>query len=119
MVWNISKLYSLGYGKKIVDYSKGQINTLRETFLFNTNLQIQEQVAEIRRYFRMVEDDEKIVGLREDIRRSTEAAVENGTKSASDLLLDVNKESMARKQLIMHQIEMMKALYELKTIKNS
>ena len=119
LVWNISKLYSLGYGKKIVDYSKGQINTLRETFLFNTNLQIQEQVAEIRRYFRMVEDDEKIVGLREDIRRSTEAAVENGTKSASDLLLDVNKESMARKQLIMHQIEMMKALYELKTIKNS
>lgn len=59
LVWNISQLYSLGYGKKIVNYSKEQINTVRETFLFNTDLQVQEQVAEIRRYFRTVEDDEK------------------------------------------------------------
>ena len=119
MSWDIGALYTRKDEKRQLDAQKRKIESDRETFLFNTNLQIQEQVAEIRRYFRMVEDDEKIVGLREDIRRSTEAAVENGTKSASDLLLDVNKESMARKQLIMHQIEMMKALYELKTIKNS
>ena len=72
MVWNISKLYSLGYGKKIVGYSKEQVNTVRETFLFNTNLQVQEQVAEIRRYFKTVEDDERIVELRENIRRYQE-----------------------------------------------
>lgn len=119
LVWNISQLYSLGYGKKIVNYSKEQINTVRETFLFNTDLQVQEQVAEIRRYFRTVEDDEKIVELREGLRRSTEAGVENGTKNASDLVSEINKENAARKQLIMHQIEMMKAIYELKTIKNS
>ena len=119
LVWNISQLYSLGYGKKIVNYSKEQINTVRETFLFNTDLQVQEQVAEIRRYFRTVEDDEKIVELREGIRRSTEAGVDNGTKNASDLVSEINKENAARKQLIMHQIEMMKAIYELKTIKNS
>jgi len=119
MVWNISKLYSLGYGKKIVGYSKEQVNTVRETFLFNTNLQVQEQVAEIRRYFKTVEDDERIVELRENIRKSTEAAVENGTKNASDLVSEINKENMARRQLIMHQVEMMKAIYELKTIKNS
>ena len=63
LVWNISQLYSLGYGKKIVNYSKEQVNTVRETFLFNTNLQVQEQVAEIRRYFKTVEDDERIVEL--------------------------------------------------------
>lgn len=119
MVWNISQLYSLGYGKKIVGYSKEQVNSVRETFLFNANLQVQEQVAEIRRYFRTVEDDERIVALRENIRKSTEAGVENGTKNTSDLVSEINKENAARKQLIMHQIEMMKALYELKTIKNS
>lgn len=119
LVWNISKLYSLGYGKKIVDYSKGQINTVREAFLFNTNLQAEEQISEIRRYFSIVDDDEKIVRLRENIRRSTEAAVENGAKNVSDLVTEINKENVARKQLIMHQIEMMKAIYELKTIKNS
>ena len=45
--------------------------------------------------------------------------MENGTKNASDLVSEINKENAARKQLIMHQIEMMKAMYELKTIKNS
>lgn len=119
LVWNISQLYSLGYGKKIVGYSKEQVNSVRETFLFNTNLQVQEQVAEIRRYFKTVEDDERIVELREKIRESTAAGVENGTKNASDLVSEINKENAARKQLIMHQIEMMKAMYELKTIKNS
>ena len=116
---NISQLYSLGYGKKIVGYSKEQVNSVRETFLFNTNLQVQEQVAEIRRYFKTVEDDERIVELREKIRESTAAGVENGTKNASDLVSEINKENAARKQLIMHQIEMMKAMYGLKTIKNS
>ena len=119
LVWNISQLYSLGYGKKIVGYSKEQVNSVRETFLFNTNLQVQEQVAEIQRYFKTVEDDERIVELREKIRESTAAGVENGTKNASDLVSEINKENAARKQLIMHQIEMMKAMYELKTIKNS
>ena len=119
LVWNISKLYSLGYGKKIVNYSKNQIETVRQTFLFNTNLQVEEQVAEIRRYFKTVEDDERIVELRENIRKSTEAAVENGTKNASDLISEINKENAARRQLVMHQVEMMKAIYELKTIKNS
>lgn len=119
LVWNISQLYSLGYGKKIVNYSKEQVNSVRETFLFNTNLQVQEQVAEIQRYFKTVEDDERIVELREKIRESTAAGVENGTKNASDLVSEINKENAARKQLIMHQIEMMKAMYELKTIKNS
>lgn len=92
---------------------------MRETFLFNTDLQVQEQIAEIRRYFKTVEDDEKIVALRENIRKSTEAGVENGTKNASDLVSEINKENAARKQLIMHRIEMMKAMYGLKTIKNS
>ena len=104
LVWNISQLYSLGYGKKIVNYSKEQVNSVRETFLFNTNLQVQEQVAEIQRYFKTVEDDERIVELREKIRESTAAGVENGTKNASDLVSEINKENAARKQLIMHQI---------------
>ena len=76
-------------------------------------------MAEIRRYFKTVEEDERIVELRENIRKATEAAVENGTKNATDLVTEINKENVARRQLIMHQVEMMKAIYELKTIKNS
>lgn len=118
LVWDISRLYSLGYGKKIVDYSKAQVDVAEQTFLFNTNLQSQEQISEVRRYLKAIEDDRKIVSLRENIRRSVSAGVENGTKNASDLIGEMNKETLARRQLLMHEIEMMKSLYELKTIRN-
>ncbi len=116
--WNISKLYGAGYGKKIINYSKGQIDAAQESFLFNTSLRAEEKTAEVRRYIQVLEDDSKIVSLRENIRKSTEAAVENGTKNASDLVSQINQETAAKQQLLLHEIEMMKSLYELKNIKN-
>lgn len=116
--WNISKLYGAGYGKKIVDYSKGQVDAAQESFLFNTSLQAEEQAAEVRRFISVLEDDRRIVTLRENIRKSTEAAVENGTKNASDLISQINQETAAKQQLLLHEIELMKSLYELKNIKN-
>lgn len=118
LVWNISRLYSLGYGKKIVNYSKAQVDVAEQTFIFNANLQSQEQISEVRRFIKAIEDDRKIVSLRESIRESVSAGVENGTKNASDLIGEINKESLAKRQLVMHEIEMMKSLYELKTIRN-
>lgn len=119
LVWNISELYSLGYGKKIISYSKSQINTVRETFLFNTGMLSDEKITQIRKYFKIIEDDDRIVKLREQILESTRGEVENGTLSASDLIREINKTELARMEKIMHEIELMKSLYELKTIKNN
>ncbi len=116
--WNISKLYGAGYGKKITDASKGQIDAAQEAFLFNTSLQAEEQAAEVQRFIRMLEDDRKIVALRENIRIATEAAVENGTKNASDLISQINLETASKQTLLLHEIELYKNLYELKNIKN-
>lgn len=119
MVWNISKLYSLGYGKKIVNYSKAQIDVAERTFRFNTEIEADGKIAEIRRFMSALEDDDRIVELREKLRKSVEAEVENGTKNASDLLDEMNRETLAKKQRTMHEIELMKSVYELKTIKNN
>lgn len=119
LVWNISKLYSLGYGKKIVNYSKAQIDVAERTFRFNTEIEADGKIAEIRRFMSALEDDDRIVELREKLRKSVEAEVENGTKNASDLLDEMNRETLAKKQRTMHEIELMKSVYELKTIKNN
>ncbi len=116
--WNISRLYGAGYGKKIITYSKGQVDAARESFLFNTSIQTEEQAAEVRRFIRVLEDDRRIVTLRENIRKTTEAGVENGTKNASDLISQINQETAAKQQLLLHEVEMLKSLYELKNIKN-
>ena len=119
LTWNISELYSLGYGKNIIASSKEQIETVRETFLYNTSLQSQEMIATINRYFRIMEDDDELIRLREKIRKSAEVAVENGAMSASELVRIRNQEELAKQDKILHEIELMKSLYGLKTIKNN
>lgn len=116
--WNISELYSISYGKKAVKYNKQQVEAVRETFLYNNMLQANEKVSEVRRYISVVNDDSEIVKLMEKIRKSVETGVENGTKNATDLIHSISKEDVAKKQLILHKIELMKSLYELKNIKN-
>lgn len=117
--WNISELYSLGYGKKVVKFSKQQIESVKETFLFNTSLQSEEQISEVRRLIELLKEDEKIYALRTKIRKSAEVEVENGTMNASDLIREINREDISKKQMILHEIELMKAIYQLKHIRNN
>lgn len=117
--WNISELYYLSQGKHVISSSKTQIENGRQTFLFNTNLQSEQQVAEIQRYLKIMNDDDMVISLREKVRKATEVGVINGTKSTSDLITEVNREQIARQEKIVHEMELIKAIYELKTIRNS
>ena len=65
-----------------------------------------------------MEEDDQIIAMRENIRRSAEAKVENGTMSTLDMMREVNAEQNARQQKATHKVELLKALYELKTITN-
>lgn len=116
--WNLSELYSLNFGKKVIESSIHQVETGRQTFLFNANLQSEQQIAEIRKYVRIMEDDESVIRLREKIRQAAEVEVLNGTMSAADLITEINKEEISKQQKIVHEIELIKSIYELKTIKN-
>jgi len=117
--WNISELYYLSLGKHVISSSKTQIDNGRQTFLFNINLQSEQQAAEIQRYRKIMSDDDMVITLREKVRKATEVGVINGTKSTSDLITEVNKEQIARQEKIVHEMELIKAIYELKTIKNN
>jgi len=117
--WDITELYYLGRGKHVIASSKSQVENGRQTFLFNTNLQSEQQMAEIQRYMKIMEDDDAVIELREKVRKATEVGVINGAKSTSDLITEVNKEQIARQDKIVHEMELIKAIYELKNIKNN
>ena len=103
----------------MVKFSKQQIESVKETFLFNTSLQSEEQISEVRRLIELLKEDEKIYALRTKIRKSAEVEVENGTMNASDLIREINREDISKKQMILHEIELMKAIYQLKHIRNN
>ena len=62
----------------------------------------------------LVHDDE-IVRLREQIRDKSEKKVRLGTESVNEMLRHINAVSKARQQRSTHEIQLIEALYALKT----
>ena len=117
--WNFGSLYTLGNEKRAVQSNLRMIDNRREVFLFNANQQAIGQNAAMQQYLKLMESDQQIIDLRESIRKVTEGKVRYGTATASDLTRDLNLERIARTNKVLHHIESLKSLYELKNTTNN
>ena len=117
--WNFSNLYTNNNSKHLIKNNINSVLTLRETFLFNTNLDISKKQKEIEKYREQMKYDDEIIALRTSVKQSSEAKMINGALSGIDLMRDVNAEDMAKQTKILHEIELLLAMYNLKwTIDN-
>lgn len=117
--WNIGSLYLKKNNLKSITTNQSLIESQREAFLFNLNLDITNKNGEIEKVKDLVKTDEEIVRLRESVRKSAETKAANGTLSILDLMKEVNAEQMAKQDKIMHQIQLIQAIYNLKYITNN
>lgn len=117
--WNIGSLYLKKNNLKSIATNQSLIESQREAFLFNLNLDITNKNGEIEKVKDLVKTDEEIVRLRESVRKSAETKAANGTLSILDLMKEVNAEQMAKQDKIMHQIQLIQAIYNLKYITNN
>ncbi|GHV61677.1 hypothetical protein FACS1894195_2550 [Bacteroidia bacterium] len=74
---------------------------------------------EIDKYRELLQSDDEIISLRNSVRRAVETKVENGTLTVTDLMHEANAEQAARQDKIVHEIEMLQAIYNLKFITNN
>ena len=96
---------------------KNSINTVeaqRETFLLNTALETTGSNAAIERYREQMEYDDEIIRLQESVRQASEAKMANGTLSGTELTRDIHAEQSARQDKIIHEMELLMAIYDLK-----
>ena len=118
MNWNFGSLYTLKDDKRKLETRRKQIANDRELFLFNTRLKLTEEKGNIATLQHQMESDEEIVKLRTNIRKASEAKVANGTMSVTDMLRELTRESLAKQDLAVRKIELLKAQYELKHLTN-
>ena len=112
--WNIGALYTRKNDKAKLNVLRSMFNVQRDVFLFNNNLEKIQQSESIDRYRRLMADDEEIITLRLQVRKAAESKLRHGIIDVNDLLREINAENTARVQQSMHEIEMMKEMYELK-----
>jgi len=95
------------------------IEVMKDTFIFNSDLSSGQQNAEIQKFQKIIEDDARIIELRGKIRKSSENKLDNGTISTSDLIREITKEEIAVQDKIKHEIELLKSIYDLKNTLNN
>ena len=83
--WNLGKLYTLKNDRRKIEVSRRQIDVQRETFLFNTRLQLLQQNTEIKKMTDLMRADDDIIRLRTSIKQAAEVKLENGVISVTDL----------------------------------
>lgn len=107
MSWNFGSLYTLKNDRRRLDNTYRRIEANRDVFLFNTRLETTQQSADILSMSRQMKDDDEIIRLRGNIRRTAEAKVENGTLTVTDLLREIMNESLARQAKALHEMRML------------
>ena len=114
MSWNIGGYYTKRNTLKTLDVAKRQVEVQRDIFLFNTRLQTVEESGDIARLRRALADDVRIVQLRRAVREAAESKLRNGVIDTNDLLRKITDESRAAIARSSREIELLKAIYELK-----
>ena len=118
MSWNIGTFYTKKNNLEKLNIAQKQIAVGRDIFLFNTEMQTIQEDGEIDRLRKALEDDNRIVELRQRVRKAAESQLANGVIDTTDLLRKITDETTANLNRSTHEIELLQAIYKLKTTLN-
>ena len=112
LTWNIGALYTHKNDKAKIQLQRDMTATNRDVFLFNNNLEQIQQNEEIACYKKLMEDDNEIITLRSAVRKAAESKLAHGIIDVNDLVREINAETAARVQQSMHEIHLLKEIYD-------
>lgn len=117
--WNMGKLYTLKNDRHKVTTLLQQVEVQRETFLFNTSLQLMQQNTEIQKISDLMKADDDIIRLRTSIKSAAEVKLANGVISVTDLIREINAEDLAKQTAAAHRIQHLNAVYNYMYMTNN
>lgn len=114
LTWNLSALYTHRNEKSKLRVQRELIENARQQFLFNNRLDETQQSENVRRFREIAQRDGEIIALRTAVRKAAESKLAHGVIDVNGLLREINKENAAKTQQAIHEIDMLKAMYDLK-----
>lgn len=114
LTWNLSALYTHRNEKSKLRVQRELIENARQQFLFNNRLDETQQSENVRRFRAIAQHDGEIIALRTAVRKAAESKLAHGIIDVNGLLREINKENAAKTQQAIHEIDMLKAMYDLK-----
>lgn len=119
VTWNIGALYTRKNDKAKIQLQRDLVENGRDIFLFNNRLEQIQQNEDIDRYKKLMAEDEEIISLRSAVRKAAESKLSHGIIDVNDLVREINNENAAKVQQSIHEIGMLKQIYENKFTTNN
>ncbi len=113
--WSPSNLYTYGNESEIIELNKKSVEAQKEAFLLNTKVTLKQQNTEIEKLKELIKVDEEIIEIRESVKLSAKAQLENGVITSNDFIRELNAEDQARQNLAIHKAQLMLAEQAYKT----
>ncbi|MNE50244.1 Outer membrane efflux protein [compost metagenome] len=113
--WNVFDWNKSKTEKQALSISKDIVDTEKETFLLNNNLQLQEMENEIKKTEEVIATDTEIIDIREYVVKSSDSQLRNGVITSSDYLVELTNLYEAKINQKVHeiQLDLAKANYQV------
>lgn len=118
MKWDITGFYTRKNDRRKIELSQRSVEAQRDAFKWNTDIQSVQIQNEIERMYDLKASDDEIVRLRSSVRKASESKYRNGVITLNDLLRDMTNENNAMVSSTLHELEMLKNIYDLKVVLN-
>ena len=114
--WGLGNLYTTKKERQLLQVNQRMVDVQKDLFLLNTNTQLKQQQAELDKLQQLVQSDQQIIGIRTQVKEAANAQLSNGVITANDYLKEVNAEDQARQSLIAHQLQLIQAQINYRTL---
>lgn len=112
--WPLNNLYSFKNNQSLIHINRQNLDIDKETFLFNTNLALIQQNADIKKYKELLQQDDTLIMLRGAVVQSAKAQLDNGVITVHEYIAKLNDENQAKQMRILHHIQLLQAQYNYK-----
>jgi outer membrane protein TolC len=105
--WNIFDWNKTKTEKQSLQINKEIINTQKETFELNNNLELVDLQTEIDKLQELIEFDEAIISLRENMVKTAESQLKNGVITSSAFISEFTDMFEAKSNLNLHKTQLL------------
>jgi outer membrane protein TolC len=114
--WGLGSLYTTKKEREILRVNQRLVDVQKDLFMLNTNTMLKQQEAEVSKLSQLIQSDEQIIGVRAQVKEAALAQLTNGVITTNDYLKEVNAEDQAKQSLLTHQVQLLQAQINYRTI---
>jgi outer membrane protein TolC len=104
--WKLTDWNKRNLQRQQISLQAQRLQNAEESFSFNLDQQTASYLAEIERLEAQIKNEAEIAVLQADILTQMAAQLDGGVITATDYLIQLNEELMARQQIVIHQLQL-------------